>query len=322
MGMIMMGRSDVDKRSIWRAGIHGSVCLLLLIMGGSQVQAAAEALVQGPFYHVSFAVTDIEAAKTELANILGVTWRPTGARQFGEYSILTSMSLQGPPFIELIQGGKGGPWDVSQGSHMHHIGYSSEDVPGACEHFLASGLVVHFDPRSVGRPPLFCYFKSPATGTILEIVINTTLANLKAAAKEIKGADAKIVTQVGMVVPNMHVAMSQLSRALGVTWQTPFKEQYGSSAIKVAYSVQGPPNIKLIQGDRGGPWDVEHGAMFHHFTYESDNVPQECKRLADLGLSSFFDSKSVGKPETFCAYRLPAVGAVVEVSAIGEFHAK
>jgi catechol 2,3-dioxygenase-like lactoylglutathione lyase family enzyme len=121
-------------------------------------------------FHVGIVVPDLEAAQAEMGAALGVTWRPVRDARYGEWDIRVSYSVEGPPYVELIEGSKGGPWTTQGAPRLDHFGVWSEDVPAEVAALLEKGLAIDFDPRSVDRPPTFCYLRSPATGTRIELV--------------------------------------------------------------------------------------------------------------------------------------------------------
>ncbi len=124
-----------------------------------------------PFFHVGIVVEDIEAAMAELSGALGVRWRKPSISVYPEWTIKVVYSIEGPPFIELIEGTtNGGPWDVSNGPRIDHIGYYSEDVLKDRAHLAANGLPIDFDPEPFGKGTNYCYHCGPATGARIELV--------------------------------------------------------------------------------------------------------------------------------------------------------
>ena len=132
-----------------------------------------------PFFHVGIVVEDLEAAMTELSTTIGLTWRAPHHSTYGEWEIKVVYSIEGPPFIELVQGGAGGPWDSSRGSPIDHIGYYAEDVVAEAERLAEAGLTFDFDPHTVGKGGTFCYLKAVAAGARIELVSATTRALLE-----------------------------------------------------------------------------------------------------------------------------------------------
>ena len=106
----------------------------------------------------------------ELTAAVGVTWRTPHDSRYGDWPIKAVYSIEGPPYIELVQGGAGGPWDTGKGSRIDHIGFWSEDVLRESERMARCNVPVDFDPQSVGRPPTFCYHKAVAAGARIEFV--------------------------------------------------------------------------------------------------------------------------------------------------------
>ena len=136
---------------------------------------------QMPFFHVGILVEDIQAAQDELSGALGIRFRKPHTSVYGDWTIQVCYSVEGPPFIELIEGGtNGGPWDVSNGPRIDHIGYYSQDVLKDRAHLEANGLPVDFDPVPFGRGENFCYHCGPATGARIELVNIVRKATLEA----------------------------------------------------------------------------------------------------------------------------------------------
>lgn len=106
----------------------------------------------------------------ELSTAFGVTWRQPHDSRYGEWDIKVVYSIEGPPFIELVQGGAGGPWDSSKGSHIDHLGVWSEDVAKESERLAEAGIPLDFDPVSVGKPATFCYHRAVASGVRVEVI--------------------------------------------------------------------------------------------------------------------------------------------------------
>jgi len=132
------------------------------------------------YYHVGIVVEDIEAAMAELSACLGLTWPEPHVSEYGEWTIKVAYSMEGPPYIELVEGQPGGPWDTSKGPRIDHIGISACDIPGECARMTAAGLPLSFEPTSVGKPFRFCYHDAPSIGGRIEVVteeVHKHLAN-------------------------------------------------------------------------------------------------------------------------------------------------
>jgi hypothetical protein len=81
-------------------------------------------------YHVGVLVTDLDAAMAQFAEVLGVTFgeprtvaavvEEGGTRT--ERPLHVVYSIEGPPFLELIEAQEGGVWGGHHGEGLHHIG--------------------------------------------------------------------------------------------------------------------------------------------------------------------------------------------------------
>ncbi len=142
-----------------------------------------------PFFHVGIIVENLEAAMAELSDALGVVWRTPHVSQYGDWTIKVVYSRGEAPYIELIEGGQGGPWDVSKGSHIDHIGFYSEDVVEEAERLVKAGLPIDFDPASVGRGHGFCYHKALACGVRIELIDASRKASHAPFLSEAVGGD-------------------------------------------------------------------------------------------------------------------------------------
>jgi hypothetical protein len=75
-----------------------------------------------PYYHIGLVVADLEAAMSELSAAVGLTWEDPHRSTYGEWDIDVVMSMEGPPYIELVQGGPDGPWSGADGRRLDHFG--------------------------------------------------------------------------------------------------------------------------------------------------------------------------------------------------------
>jgi hypothetical protein len=115
-----------------------------------------------------------------------------------------------------------------------------------------------------------------------------------------------------MVVPNIDAAMEELSRALGLKWQVPHTSHYGDSTIQVAYSINGPPYLELIQGEPHGPWNTTGGPRLDHIGYWSDDIQTDKRSLEEHGVPIDVDGESLGNPR-FTYHRAPLSGLRLEL---------
>jgi catechol 2,3-dioxygenase-like lactoylglutathione lyase family enzyme len=89
-----------------------------------------------PFFHVGILVRDIEAARADFTAKLGVEFEPVHGQQIatGETTRFC-YSLQGPPYLELVEMTGTGSWSAGQPEGFHHIGISDPSVPARCAAF-------------------------------------------------------------------------------------------------------------------------------------------------------------------------------------------
>jgi hypothetical protein len=99
-------------------------------------------------YHTGIVVHDLEKAKTEMSDQLGLTW---GAQGESEQPVVLesgparltfgfAYSTQGPHRIELVQAIPGTLWEVPRPGSAHHLGYWCDDVPAMSAVLAARGL--------------------------------------------------------------------------------------------------------------------------------------------------------------------------------------
>lgn len=92
------------------------------------------------YYHVGILVNDIHAARERFAAVTGLRFTPVqvvplkhfrDAHGDHELSLTLCYSVEGPPFLELIQADPaGGVFGTHQGDGVHHVGFHEEDVAG------------------------------------------------------------------------------------------------------------------------------------------------------------------------------------------------
>ncbi len=116
-------------------------------------------------YHVGVVVPDVRAAMAQYSAALGFTWsdggdtvldvvvdgRPRPAR------IAATYSLEGPPYLELVEELSGGVW-AAEALALNHVGLWTDDLAGSARRLDAAdlpGRVRHAPPS--GQPELFSY---------------------------------------------------------------------------------------------------------------------------------------------------------------------
>jgi Glyoxalase/Bleomycin resistance protein/Dioxygenase superfamily len=92
--------------------------------------------VYEPYFHVGILVRDIETARADFGALLEVEFEPVSSVQVatGETTRFC-YSLQGSPYLELMEMTGTGSWSPAQGEGLHHLGLSDPSVPDRCAAF-------------------------------------------------------------------------------------------------------------------------------------------------------------------------------------------
>ena len=102
---------------------------------------------------------------------------------------------------------------------------------------------------------------------------------------------AQSIHHIGRVVPDIEVAMAQLSAHYGVGW-TPVRRyelevrdegREVRVAMSVALSCDAPLYIELFEEASGSPWTRRRGDPIHHLCYWVPDRVGEAERLMALG---------------------------------------
>jgi catechol 2,3-dioxygenase-like lactoylglutathione lyase family enzyme len=103
------------------------------------------------YFHIGILVKDVEAARADFTARLGVEFEPVHSQQIatGETTRFC-YSLQGPPYLELVEMTGAGSWSTAQPEGVHHIGLSAPDLPARCASF--GGRVDLIAPAADGSP--------------------------------------------------------------------------------------------------------------------------------------------------------------------------
>lgn len=121
-----------------------------------------------PFFQVGVLVENLESAQAELSQALGLEWSQTVERQNGEWSLRVCFSKQGPPYLELIEGPPGSPWETTDGSRIDHIGYWTDDLRSEVQGFDDRGLALEHDGTATGA--VFTYHRGRESGLRVEFL--------------------------------------------------------------------------------------------------------------------------------------------------------
>jgi hypothetical protein len=122
--------------------------------------------MSGAFWQVGIVVDDIERAQDELTRALGVTWTRTLDLRLGDWEYRLCLSNEGPPYLELLEGPPGSPWDGADGSRIDHLGYWTEDIAGERHRLEDAGVPVAYDGETAGLR--FNYHDLPLSGIRIE----------------------------------------------------------------------------------------------------------------------------------------------------------
>ncbi|MGE0387611.1 MAG: VOC family protein [Gammaproteobacteria bacterium] len=103
------------------------------------------------------------------------------------------------------------------------------------------------------------------------------------------------IAHVASVVPDLDRAMKEIGAQLGATWAEPqcsdstltFPDgPHTTRAMRVTYSLQGPPYLELLEGsqDPKSIWYIGDGPRFHHLGIYVADWRGETRRLEALGM--------------------------------------
>jgi hypothetical protein len=93
-------------------------------------------LPPGRFFHVGYAVPNLESAMADLAEMFGLEWAAISERsatiqdpQYGliEAEFRVAYSTTGPPHVEVIQSITPTMW-TTDSSYLHHLGMWARDI--------------------------------------------------------------------------------------------------------------------------------------------------------------------------------------------------
>jgi catechol 2,3-dioxygenase-like lactoylglutathione lyase family enzyme len=101
-------------------------------------------------FHICFAVPDLEQAMDDFTEFAGVRWQPIEHDELDAWSYRVAMSAD-DPFIELIEGPPGSPWDASQGPRFDHVGWWCADLEATARQLGQAGHALTLDGRVHGR---------------------------------------------------------------------------------------------------------------------------------------------------------------------------
>jgi Glyoxalase/Bleomycin resistance protein/Dioxygenase superfamily len=149
------------------------------------VLSGVPAVKVGLFFHVGFAVADLNAAMTRFTKTLDIKWRAVLVfsqpvrLENGEVRTMTfhiAFSEQGPPYIELvhvIDPVGVNPWTATRRSSPSHFGYAVNDLQAASNALVAAGFPRIATADVPGQSAAgFAYHRSPG-GIVVELLDGT-----------------------------------------------------------------------------------------------------------------------------------------------------
>jgi Glyoxalase/Bleomycin resistance protein/Dioxygenase superfamily len=125
--------------------------------------------LRSPF-HLGIATTDMEATMATLGTALGLTWVPLDRPDITHYtpggsvrpSPRVSYSREGPLHVEILEAAPGTVYDPRARTHLHHVGYWTEDFAGDLSSAGREGWSVEAAMMDdAGRLATFAYLTRP-----------------------------------------------------------------------------------------------------------------------------------------------------------------
>jgi len=116
---------------------------------------------------------------------------------------------------------------------------------------------------------------------------------------------------VGVLVHDLEAGIQHFGASLGLTFETPrlysvLVEHRGESTprqLRVAYSIEGPPFVELLESQSEGPWHGGHGEGLHHMGFHEDDLAGRLAALKAAGTPA--DTTIFIGPDPAAAYLHP-----------------
>jgi hypothetical protein len=130
-------------------------------------------------YHVGIVVPDLRAAQRQLSEQVGVTWGrvlhlgAAEARGEDDRDLTLPMTICysiDEPRLELIEEVPGSVWRCNSDSNLHHIGFWSDDLPGASARLSELGCPMQLCGRAGAEAPRSFAYHYGALGVRIEVV--------------------------------------------------------------------------------------------------------------------------------------------------------
>lgn len=137
---------------------------------------------------------------------------------------------------------------------------------------------------------------------------------------------------LGVVVPDLDVAMGVYGEALQLSWSsvrtTATRMRLDAGEVDISFelvwSVDGPVHIELIREVPGTPWMASEGAPYHHAGYLVDDLGAGVRELEQSGFRLEATRAVDGEHATRFAYMRHPLGLRVELmdrQMVGELSA-
>jgi hypothetical protein len=118
----------------------------------------------GP-WQLGFMVDDVAVAQDELSRALGLKWTPV--RLFGQDGEVTvCMSVQGPPYFELVQAGIGSDLYWRGGPRFDHLAYWADELRSESARLSSVGAPL----VQTARQDAILFHHAPRSGIRLEVI--------------------------------------------------------------------------------------------------------------------------------------------------------
>ncbi len=132
-----------------------------------------------PLYHVGVLVNEIESAMVRFGELLGLTFGEPLTLRFDEVieegrrvdrDLRLVYSIEGPPFLELIEAQDDGVWGRQHGEGLHHIGVWQDALEARLIELAASGVQPQVIVNHLGETLAVYLTAESAHGSRIEFV--------------------------------------------------------------------------------------------------------------------------------------------------------
>ncbi|NGO78250.1 VOC family protein [Streptomyces sp. YC504] len=120
------------------------------------------------FYHVCFVVPQLEPAMRDFTLAAGVQWCEPRTHRLGDWDYRLTFTRGDAPFIELIEGPVGSPWDASGGPRFDHLGFWTTSLTEGAARLERRGFPEEFSGCPYGRA--FAYHRMDSVGARVELL--------------------------------------------------------------------------------------------------------------------------------------------------------